>query len=168
LAGIRLHHPTLRAGEGTTLTYVVELPQPYADNGKPGARLRSETPCPTCGKPHANKAVHLRLDANGDVIVSPAVYLALQSAFLGGLELVNDVADPPELFLGAVHQDKQRIVEVPLNRDNGHAPLIVPERTKYEGRDRLEAPFRPLVEAALLADDKKQTKLLRLKRRLFT
>lgn len=167
MAGVRLHHPTLRAGEGTTLTYVVELPQPYSALPKPGARYRSDTPCPTCGKAHANKAIHLRLDANGDVIVAPDVYFALQTAFLGGLELMNQVADPPALFLGAVHKDKERIVEVPLNRDNAAAPIISPERTKYEGRDRLEAPFLPLVEAALLADDKKRTKKLREKRRLF-
>lgn len=168
MGGIRLHHPTLRAGEGTTLTYVVELPQPYATTSKPGARFRGETPCPACGKPHSNKAIHLRLDGNGDVIVSPDVYLALQTAFLGGMEVVNEVSSPPPLAIGAVPKDKERIVEIPLNRDNAAAPIITPARTRYENRDRLWEPFRPVLEQKAEAEDRKKAKLLRLKRRLFT
>lgn len=127
MPGIRLHHPTLRAGEGTTLTYVVELPQP----------MLTQRTCQACLKVHANKAIHLRLDAEGDVIVSPEVYVALQSAFLGGMEVVNEVPNPPPMFLGAVEKDKERIVEMPLNRDTASAPLITPSRSKYENRDRL-------------------------------
>jgi hypothetical protein len=167
VSGVRLHHPTLRAGEGTTLTYVVELPQPYSTTPKPGARLRGEILCPTCGKTHANKAVHLRLDAHGDVIVSPAVFLALQSAFLGGLEVANKVEDPPPLFIGAVAKDKERIVEMPLNRDETGAPIITPSRTKYQSRDLMEAPFEPIKEKVLLRNEKILHQQVVGKRRLF-
>jgi hypothetical protein len=129
MAGVRLHHPTLRAGEGTTLTYVVELPLP----------MMTQRLCPVCGKVHGNKAIHLRLDGNGDVIVSTEVFAALLTVFLGGLEVANEIDKPPPLFLGAVHKDKERIVEAPLNRDNTAAALITPARTKYENRDRLHA-----------------------------
>lgn len=157
MAGIRLHHPTLRAGEGTTLTYVVELPQAY---GQPYN-------CPACGKLHARKALHLRLDGNGDVIVSREIYLSLQQVYLAGLELVNEVPNPPPVSIGAVAKDKERIVESPLNRDNTAAEIITPARTKYEGRDRLEAPWRPVLERLNETLDRQKADELREKRRLY-
>lgn len=101
------------------------------------------------------------------MIVAPDVYLSLKAIpTMAGLELVNEVKEPPPLFLGAVHQDKSRIVEVPLDGQS-IAPKIVPERTKYEGRDRLHRPFEGVILEALERDDRKQTKKRREKRRLF-
>ena len=165
MPGIRLHHPTLRAGEGTTLTYVVELPLDYAQ--EEGARDRTKQDCPTCGKPHLRKALHLHLDAAGDVIVAPAIYEQLKSIpTMAGLELANEVAEPPPLFLGAVHRDKARIIEVPLS-GNGHKPHVVPEQTKYQARDRLQAPFVPVLEELQLKADKKASVKRREKKSTF-
>jgi len=127
MAGIRLHHPTLRAKVGKTLTYVVELPQPY---------LRVYN-CPTCGKQHANKAVHLNIDAHGDTIVAKPVYESLKKAFLGGMEVANDVAKPPPFAVGAVDMTKRMIVEAPLNTNHKAEDFYIPGRTKYESRDRM-------------------------------
>jgi len=164
LSGIRLHHPTLRAGEGTTLTYVVELPLDYAK--EEGARDRTKQNCPTCGKPHLRKALHLHLDAAGDVIVAPAIYEQLKSIpTMAGLELSNEVAEPPPLLIGAVHRDKARIIEVPLS-GNGKAH-ITPEHTKYEARDRLQAPFVPVLDELNLKADKKASVKRREKKSTF-
>jgi hypothetical protein len=103
--------------------------------------------CKACGKTHGNKAIHLRLDGNGDVIVSEEIFAALQAVFLGGLEVANGVSAPPTTFLGAVTKDKERIIDAPLNSDNAASPLITPARTKYENRDRMLRALRELTEA---------------------
>lgn len=156
MGGVRLHHPTLRAGEGTTLTYVVELPQAYP----------VPYDCPGCGKTHDRKAIHLRLDANGDVIVSEEVYAKLQEVFLAGMEVANHVASPPPLVIGAVPKDRERIVEQPLSGLPA-AQTIIPGRTRYESRDRLLAPFAPLIDAAAERADRAATAANRTRRRLF-
>jgi hypothetical protein len=158
MSGIRLRHPALRAGEGTRLTFVVELPQPY-----PVAKQ-----CPACLKPHANKAIHLRLDANGEVIVSREVYAALQTVpTMAGLELVDEVSNPPAQWIGAVAKDKERIVDAPLSGQPA-AEIITPARTRFESRDRLLEPFKPLIEAKEEQADREATKKLREQRTLFT
>lgn len=158
MSGIRLHHPVFRAAEGSTLTYVVELPQPYP----------VPYDCPECQTPHAHKAIHLRLDGNGDVIVSQQVYLALQAVpLMAGLEVMNEVENPPPLFIGAVQKDAARIVSLPLGQvvtENG----IRPEVSKYEGRDKLWKPYQPLIDEA---QDKAEREAHRKKRntsRTFT
>lgn len=156
MAGLRLHHPTLRSSEGSTVTYVVELPQPYPV-------VQS---CPNCGKEHANKAIHLRLDGQGDVIVSVEVFEALRTAFFGGMELVNEIASPPPLRIGAVDKDKERIVESPLRAQDA-ATKINPAETKYQGRDRIQAPFVPVIERLQERLDREEAARLREKRSMF-
>lgn len=146
MSGIRLHHPLYRAEVGKVLTYVVELPAPYLRSGGYN--------CPDCGKQHANKAIHLRLDANGDVTVSKQIYESLQTIpTMAGLEFQNEVAKPPPLAVGAVAQEKRLIVEAPLNKDHA-TEHYAPGRTQYESRDRMEKAM-----SAVLTRPKKKGKV---------
>ena len=145
----------MRSAEGSTFTFVVELPQVY-----PQPKM-----CPACSKVHANKAIHLRLDANGDVIVSPEVYGKLLGVHLAGFELANEVKDPPPLFLGAVAKDKERIVEIPLNAQVQEQ--IAPGRTQYESRDLIQAPYAPIIEARQDKQERKVWKRKRQKQRIY-
>ena len=133
MAGVRLHHPVF-----ASCTYVVELaqlyPQPYR--------------CPACGKAHDRKAIHLRLDADGDVIVSQQIYDQLRTVFLAGLEVANEVAAPPPLQIGAVDTPTHLIIEQPLNRDQRATDFYVPGQTKYQGRDKVAAGFARLLSGA--------------------
>lgn len=103
MGGIRLHHPTL-AG----VMFVVELPKPYPDPYQ----------CPTCGKLHERKSIHLRLDSGGNVIVSSTVFERLREVFLAGMEVAGEVANPPPLLVGAVDSPQTEIVEHLLNAQN--------------------------------------------------
>ena len=178
MPGIRLHatNPLLRAGEGATTTFVVELPLEFRLT-KPGGRDRGSMPCQTCGTPHRRKAVHLRLDSNGDVIVAPDIYTSLLGVpgLLGApgstpapqLEVHNAVKDPPPLKIGAVDKAKERIVQQPLNQDKTPAQAITPASTKYENEQRIWRPFVPIMDAERERLDRKETKARREKRRLF-
>lgn len=137
MPGVRLHHPTF-----TSLTYVVETPQAI-----PRPRL-----CNSCGKVHERKAIHLRLDPQGDVIVSRAVYAKLQTVGLAGMQLSNEVKAPPPLIVGAVDQPGYKTIEAPL-AGNGQE-FYQPGHTKYEARDRQLAPFLPLIEATMEKEDR--------------
>lgn len=167
MSGVRLHHATYRAAEGATLTYVVELPQKYH---------RGYYDCPSCGKQHSHKAIHLRLDGQGDTIVSQQVYKQLATKTdgqlsvldLAGLQVMNEVKEPPPLIIGAVAKDKERIVEAPLNPQAKAEDKITPGRTKYESRDRMEEVLKPVKEAKLEAKDRAETKKRAEKRRIFT
>lgn len=79
MAGIRIHHPTL-----TNCTLL--LPHP----GDPASGRKA-------------KDYHLRLDANGDTIVSTTVWERIQEAkragFDPGFVMVNTVEKPPDLVL---------------------------------------------------------------------
>jgi hypothetical protein len=166
MSGIRLHHPTYRAAEGATLTYVVELPLDFKVNAS--GQSRADKPCGTCQKTHARKSLHLRLDGNGDVIVSKTIFNRLKTVpLMAGMELVGEVDKPPAVRIGAVDLDKQRIIEAPLNRDNAAAATIKPGATKYEAERRIWSPFRPIFESLLEHDDREQTKKRREKRTLF-
>jgi hypothetical protein len=130
MPGIRLHHPTLKAAYGATLTYVIETGKPYH---------RGFYDCPDCGKRHLRKAVHLRLDHHGDVIVAKPVYEGIKARLaLAGLTVANEVAKPPPVSIGAVDVTKREIVELPMNLDETPGKLIVPGRTKYESAARME------------------------------
>jgi hypothetical protein len=173
MAGIRLHakDPLLRAGEGSTTTFVVELPLEFK-LWKPGGRDRALAPCMTCGTPHRRKALHLRLDGNGDVIVAPDIYVSLLGSGVVGqvgspLEVVNEVAEPPPLSIGAVDRDKERIVALPLNTDQTPETKVVPGSTKYEGEQRLWKPWVPIVDAAKERIDRIETKKTAERRRIF-
>lgn len=120
MSGVRLHHPIF-----ASCTLVVELPQVY-----PRAYV-----CPSCGKTHERKAVHLRLDARGDVIVAHPVYEALRTVFLAGMEVTNEIAEPPPLILGAIEQPKYETIEHNLNGQDQR--FYLPGRTKYASRDRV-------------------------------
>lgn len=159
MGGVRLRHPVF-----TSATFVVELPNPYPQPYDCNS-CSDLTVTPPKIVTHDRKALHLRLDAEGTVIVSPSVYEALRAVAFAGMETVNDVAEPPPLILGAVEQPKYETIEHKLGGDNSR--FYLPGRTKYEARDRLHAPFQPLVEQKLEEEDRKKTKKLSLKRRLF-
>lgn len=152
MAGVRLHHPWLSA-----CTLVVELEVAYA-NGQ--AKV-----CPLCGKEHLRKSLHLSLDAGGNVIVSKQVFAQLQKVFLAGMEVMNEVAAPPPLSIGAVEQPKVEVSETNLN-GNGHR-FYVPPKTKYESRDKMLAPFMPLINRILERRDREATARLAEKRTIF-
>ena len=161
MSGIRLRHPTLRAGEGTTLTYVVELPLEW--EAVTPTRNRANEPCPTCAKPHRRKAIHLHLDSGGYVIVAVPIYEQLKTIpTMAGLELANEVPEPPPMSIGAVDRDKARIVEASAQ------DFIVPGQTKYQARDKIQAPFVPLLDELNTKLDKVATKKKAEKRRIFT
>ena len=133
MPGIRLHHAAF-----ASCTYVVELPQLYPQPYQ----------CPSCGKQHDRKAIHLNLDSEGDVIVSTEIYEKLKTAFMAGLELANEIDNPPPLEVGAVDMPTKLIIEVPLNADQKSADFYVPGQTKYQGRDKVEAGFKRLLTRA--------------------
>lgn len=173
MSGIRLHatDPLLRAGEGATTTFVVELPLEFK-LFKPGGRDRANAPCNACGTPHRRKAIHLRLDGNGDVIVAPDIYLSLLGVVglvgpQGSLTVVNEVKDPPPLVIGAVDKAKERIVGLPLNTAETPAATITPASTKYENEQRIWKPYVPVMDAERERLDRIETKKKREKRRLF-
>ena len=109
--------------------YVVELPTPFASG-------RSKD-CPTCLKTHAAKSLHLRLDSNGDVFVTPGVLETLKTVFLAGLEIMNEVEKPPPLVLGAVDQPTLYLVENRINKSLTAMPWYIPGRNKYENAERM-------------------------------
>jgi len=96
--------------------------------------------CPSCSKIHNRKAVHLRLDADGDVIVSSPVYESLKIVFFAGLEIMNEVEKPPVMTVGAVERPNIHVVEYSLNGQNGE--FNRPGLTKYESRDILHKTIK--------------------------
>lgn len=60
--------------------------------------------CPTCLVLHPVKTVHLWLEPDGSVIVSPGVLTELRMAGMPELEIVNEVADAPPLRIGVGRQ----------------------------------------------------------------
>jgi len=138
MSGVRLHHPTLAAPPGGTLTFVVELESEWA-NRRP--RL-----CPKCAREHDRKAIHLTVDSHGDTIVSAAVLEQLRTVFLAGFEVANEVENPPTQYVGAVDQSQLLVIE---NRLNGHnpEPAYQPAVTKYESRDRLHRAWSRSIRA---------------------
>ena len=132
MAGVRLHHPSL-----FDCLYVVELTTPFA-NGLP-------KDCPQCLRSHANKSIHLRLDANGDCFVTPGVWETIRrEAFGAGLEPQNTVDNPPEQKVGAVDLDKLYVLDHPLNKSLTAAPSYKPGRTKYESQARMTKILKQL------------------------
>ncbi len=183
MPGVRLHatDPLYWSGDGATVTFVVETPAPFV-LWKPTGRDRSKEPCRTCstfdayGMPaqvvtHARKAVHLRFDSRGDTIVAPEIYMQLLAVpgLMGPglpLEMVEEVKDPPPLFVGAVDKGKERILALPLN-GNAPAEKITPAETKYDGEKRIWKPFVPVMDAERERLDRIETKKKAQKRRIF-
>jgi hypothetical protein len=124
-----LHHPQF-----SSCTFVVELPTAF-ENAQPHR-------CPSCSQPnapkfHDRKSIHLHLDENGDVFVTPGVLETLKTVFLAGMEIVNEVEKPPMQKIGAVDRPQTLVVEKRLNQDQNGEQLYVPGETKYEARDRM-------------------------------
>lgn len=63
---------------------------------------------------HPRKNYYLRLDADGDVIVSTTVYERLKQVGLAGLIYLNVVAEPPTLIIGDASQLMDVAVYNPL------------------------------------------------------
>lgn len=159
MSGIRLHHSLYKAAVGSTLTYVVEVGAPYH---------KGFHDCPDCGKRHLRKALHLRLDHQGDVIVSKQVYDALQPRLaLAGLTYANDVAKPPPLAIGAVEQSKREVIELPMNLDEAPAPKHRPGKSKSESRAVIDKLIEPITTAKAEKADRIATAKRRAKSRTF-
>ena len=152
MTSVRLHHPTF-----ASCNYVVELPW------QPSAQV---DPCNACSQKdrplvHQYKALHLRLDENGDVFVADGIFRLLQRVpLMAGFEVVAGRNAPPQ-FVGAIELPTQRIV-------NANEEFYVPGRTKYQARDRMQKPFQPIVEKLLEAVDRKATAKTAEKRTIFT
>lgn len=148
--GVRLHHRTF-AG----LTLVVELPtdrpQPY--------------PCVACVKVHDRKSVHLRLDAGGDVIVSPEIYEQLRSVPCD-LEVVNPVPKPPTQFIGAVELLPFETALQPINAESVRR-FHRPGSNRYVNRDRMTKVFDPIVIREMERRDRMATAVRAEKRALI-
>lgn len=85
MPGIRLGHTGARTG-----LYLVEHPT---------RRYRVPLTCSMCGTVHVRKTYHLHLDTEGTTIVSAVVFQRLREAGLPSLQVMNEVADPPEQHL---------------------------------------------------------------------
>lgn len=85
MAGVRLVHDTIRGG-----TFIVEHPR---------RRYRVPYLCPACGTVHQRKTYHLAIDGEGAVIVSPKVFERLRESGLPGLQVSNEVRNPPTIRL---------------------------------------------------------------------
>ena len=150
---IRLHHPHF-----ASCNYVVELPK---------ALMAGSKVCPTCSQPnkpvaHAQKALHLRLDANGDCFVSPQMWAAHSFQLgLAGLTAEGKVTNAPGLLVGAVELPQQETIT-----PNGDRHWV-PERTKYESEKTVQAPFIPLLTKIAEDYDKERTAKLAEKRSVF-
>ena len=108
MPGVRLRHPTARGG----VFLVEDLARPY---GQPlycaacSTALQSDVV-------HHVKTYHLALDGEGTVIVSQGIYDRIKTIpALGGLELVNEVAEPPPQRL-EMNGRAQRFAMVPDQR----------------------------------------------------
>lgn len=98
MPGVRLHHASLR-----NTAVVFELPdRPYPA----GPYL-----CTTCQKAHVNKAVHLRLDNDGDVFVAEEALDNLRP-FLGDeWKVLSLSSDVPPMVLGMNGQQEEFHIE---------------------------------------------------------
>jgi len=61
----------------------------------PTKKLRAPILCQKCQMVHVNKTVHLDLDSEGTVIVSPETLTLLKQAGMPGLTVENEVTAPP-------------------------------------------------------------------------
>lgn len=129
MSGIRLHHPQLAS---CTLVIETELEYPVAYD------------CPSCARTHERKAIHLRLDPSGDVIVAPQVLAELRKlpVMPAGLEVANEVEKPPPLVIGAIDQPKSEILSFPLNADQAER-FHRPGHDRYEAERRMSKLLRP-------------------------
>jgi hypothetical protein len=98
MAGVRLHHANLR-----NTNVVFELPdRPY-----PGGPFL----CSTCSKAHVNKAVHLRLDNDGDVFVAEEALENLRPYLGDEWKVLSLVQDVPPMRLGFDGQSEEFHIE---------------------------------------------------------
>lgn len=91
--GVRLRHGQLRS-----VMYVVESARKY----------KAPLLCSHCGTTHEQKTYHLRLDAHGEVVVSPEIWESLkknvpaegQRGVRAGLSAVGTEKKPEPIILG--------------------------------------------------------------------
>ncbi len=125
MTSVRLHHPLY-----ASCTYVVELQNKYP---VPKA-------CPSCKEVHVHKAIHLRLDSQGDVFVAEGILELLRKVpTMAGLEVVPG-RNAPAQTIGAIAQPTQYII-----LPNG--TKYTPGWNKYKAGERMQKPFEPWAEA---------------------
>lgn len=98
MPGIRLHHETLAAPSVVAVECARGYAQPYV--------------CPLCSTTHQHKTVHLRLDGDGNVIVSKGVWADLKDVPGLPFAIANEVRKPPKIILSL---DPQVPTDVPID-----------------------------------------------------
>ena len=86
MSGVRLVHDSKRGGIYVVLHPTRTYKEPFL--------------CPTCSATHQKKAIHLKLDGEGAVIVSEQVFERLRECGLPHLEVSNEVHKPPNQIVG--------------------------------------------------------------------
>lgn len=102
MPGVRVRHVT-----GRSCVYTL------VDASRP---LRAAMSCLLCGRAHAHKTYHIRLDDHGCAIVSPEVAERLgRLGQTSGFTIANAVASPPPILVapGAGRPDAPPIVAHP-------------------------------------------------------
>lgn len=92
MAGVRIHHPTLRHA-----LLAVPSTRPFA----------APKWCSQCSETHQTKHYHVVLDGDGDAIVSTTVWERIRQIGSHPFLVMNEVDNPPEVQVG-FHRDRQR------------------------------------------------------------
>lgn len=136
MATVKVHHPFLKS-----CTYVVELDDVMA----------APRPCPSCSRPgepylHQKKSIHLRLDSNGDVLITPEVWQTLAKRQGAGLELDNPVGTkPPPTQIGFVDRPTAEIIKLGLGDKDPYPLFYVPGKSKWDTNYQV---FQRLIQEA--------------------
>jgi hypothetical protein len=98
MPGVRLHHVECR-----NTNVVFELPdRPY-----PGGPFL----CSTCSKAHINKAVHLRVNGDGDVFVAEEAFDNLRPYLGSEWKVMGLAQEVPPMMLGFEGRSEQFNIE---------------------------------------------------------
>lgn len=93
MAGVRIHHPTLRS-----CTFIIWEAEHTSTGSQGGIRKAKKRP--------------LMIDDNGDTVVSETVWRRLEEAYAAGRTqerfiVLNEVPDPPKLQIGNVSSSNE-------------------------------------------------------------
>lgn len=99
MAGVRLHHPTLRGCVFTITNYAVRLVVPmFCAQCSGGPEGDPNTPRSVI---HEFKTLHLNIDAVGDVVVAEGIFeLMERNGLVGELKALNTISKPEPMRVG--------------------------------------------------------------------